>query len=283
MLTLNTSDLNRDGATDLIASWGAVLLNVEADANWAPTVDAGPDQQLDDTSRDASFEARAVDDDQDMLTWTWTTRAGHVIARWPKVCVNGLTDGRPRFTVTVDDGHGHQTSDTVTVTVGEPRRTGTTEPVDHAACPGRRRDHPVGRRRTPSSSTSRIPPRRSTMVDRLLLDDGATWSHIWECHYTGQPSGPGVPDSRDEACTGKSGTGIDAGLICVFAQDDDGWPDRVRQRRCTVTIAPQPGGVPLSVAALRTSARIAKAGSTTYSNGVFTVNGSGADIWDKCG
>jgi len=126
--TLNTSDVNRDGATDLIASWGPLLLNTEGHPNVAPTVDAGPDQQLGDV-HETVLQARAADDDQDMLTWTWTDASGAVIARWPKVCRSGLSDGVHVFTVTVDDGHGHRTSDTVAITVGSGGGAGTTVPM----------------------------------------------------------------------------------------------------------------------------------------------------------
>jgi FG-GAP-like repeat len=44
--SLNTSDLNGDRATDLIASNGAILFNVPAVPNRPPTVDAGPDTAL---------------------------------------------------------------------------------------------------------------------------------------------------------------------------------------------------------------------------------------------
>jgi regulation of enolase protein 1 (concanavalin A-like superfamily) len=115
--TLNTTDLNRDGATDLVVSWGVVLSNVQADVNWAPVVDARPDQRF-DNAHETVLTARAVDDDQDMLTWTWRDAAGNVLANWPSLCYRGLHEGANVFTVTVDDGHGHQTSDTVTVTVG---------------------------------------------------------------------------------------------------------------------------------------------------------------------
>lgn len=116
MRTLNTSDLNRDGATDLIASWGVLLLNVPTDPNWPPTVNAGPDQTLMNTS-EGLLVAKAADSDQDMLTWRWTDDHGNVIDGVPSVCLSALLPGTHVFTVTVNDGHGHQASDSVTVTV----------------------------------------------------------------------------------------------------------------------------------------------------------------------
>ena len=65
--------------------------------------------------------------------------------------------------------------------------------------------------------------------------------------------------------------------INVFAQSDDDAPIGT-QAVAQVTIAPQPGGVVYPWQQVDVGA-VAQAGSTTYSNGVYTVNASGADIW----
>src|SRR5262245_11035761 len=46
LLSLNTSDLNGDRQTDLIASFGAVILNIAATTNRSPVASAGPDVLL---------------------------------------------------------------------------------------------------------------------------------------------------------------------------------------------------------------------------------------------
>ena len=46
--SLASGDLNGDYAADLVTSSGTVFLNKAADPNWAPTVDAGPDQTVND-------------------------------------------------------------------------------------------------------------------------------------------------------------------------------------------------------------------------------------------
>ena len=46
--SLASGDLNGDHAADLVVSNGTVFLNKAADPNWAPTVDAGPDQTIND-------------------------------------------------------------------------------------------------------------------------------------------------------------------------------------------------------------------------------------------
>ncbi len=113
VLTLNTSDLNGDGQTDLIASFGVVLLNAPARANRPPTVDAGADFAA--TFHEVQVPSRAQDPDGDMLEWRWTTRLGDVIASWPSLCDADLHEGNNVFTVSVDDGHGHVASDSITI------------------------------------------------------------------------------------------------------------------------------------------------------------------------
>jgi hypothetical protein len=275
--TLNTADLNRDGATDLIVSWGVVLFNVEADANWPAMVDAGPDQQV-ENAYETVLTARAVDDDQDMLTWTWRDAAGNVLANWPSLCYRGLQEGANVFTVTVDDGHGHQTSDTVTVTVGSGTSGGGSThptmtllaPVDGATIPGGQ----------PYSIRFRIDDPDMALYEWSVVysvDNGATWDYI--CRNCGSQSQPGVPTSREESIVWQNpGPAAGQAVIAVFAQQDDdsaiGTPSTAR-----VAIAAQPGnlGYPWQQTDI---GGVAKAGSTTFDNGVYTVRASGADIWE---
>jgi VCBS repeat protein/K319-like protein/FG-GAP repeat protein len=274
--TLNTSDLNRDGATDLIVSWGAILMNVQADPNRPPMVDAGPDQQL-PAPYQIVLQARAADDDQDMLTWTWTDQTGAVIARWPNVCTSNLNDGANVFTVTVDDGHGHQTSDTMTVTVGSnPGGTGSTSLS--IAAPAEGSTIASG---SPDTIAFHIEDSAQAIYHWSIdysLDSGATWKHIWECHLAGRSSGPGVPDSRDETCTWQNpGPASTEALLVVRGQDDSD-ATIAQSAPVRLTIAPQPGGIPYPWRHQDLGA-VGKAGSAAFSSGVFTVNGAGADIW----
>ena len=111
MLTsLNTSDLNGDGQTDLIASWGVVLLNVAATTNRPPVANAGPDVLLENT-RETVFRPGASDPDNDMLTWLISDETGAPISNYPNVCIQDLHNGDNVLTVTVDDGHGGTASD----------------------------------------------------------------------------------------------------------------------------------------------------------------------------
>jgi VCBS repeat protein len=117
LFSLNTNDLNHDGATDLIASHGAVLLNIPAVANRAPTVDAGPDAVIESPWPPEEFSVvRANDADDDVLTWEIHDGTGRVIATYPNACGLPLDPGTNTYTVTVDDGHGHRATDTVVYT-----------------------------------------------------------------------------------------------------------------------------------------------------------------------
>jgi hypothetical protein len=117
LTSLNTSDLDGDGATDLIASNGAILFNIPAVANRPPTANAGPDTVL---LNDHSIILRpaASDPDEDMLTYEIHDAAGAFVATYPNACFeSAFRDGDNPVTVTVNDGHGHSASDTVVYTV----------------------------------------------------------------------------------------------------------------------------------------------------------------------
>jgi len=117
LVSLNTSDLNGDHATDLIASHGAIFFNIPAVANRPPTVDAGPDQvRLND--HDVIFRPSASDPDDDVLTYDIRDAAGNFQATYPNACfVSVFGDGDNLVTITVNDGHGHSTTDKIVYTV----------------------------------------------------------------------------------------------------------------------------------------------------------------------
>jgi hypothetical protein len=117
LTSLNTSDLDGDGGSDLIASNGAILFNIPAVANRPPTANAGPDTVL---LNDHSIILRpaATDPDEDMLTYEIHDAAGAFVATYPNACFeSAFHDGDNPVTVTVNDGHGHSASDTVVYTV----------------------------------------------------------------------------------------------------------------------------------------------------------------------
>jgi len=116
LVSLNTSDLNGDHATDLIASYGALFVNIPAVPNRAPSVDAGPDTVVLNTD-EIVLRPRASDPDEDMLSWEIRDDTGRVVATYPNACDPALHDGANTFTVTVDDDHGHTATDRVVYTV----------------------------------------------------------------------------------------------------------------------------------------------------------------------
>jgi len=113
--SLNTSDLDGDGATDLIVSNGTLFFARTPGANAPPSVNAGPDEVRVGGGREVALQAIASDPDGDWLTYVWTLDNGQTIAH-SNPCVSVLSDGAHTFTVTVDDGHGHRASDSVTYT-----------------------------------------------------------------------------------------------------------------------------------------------------------------------
>ena len=151
LTSLNTSDLNGDRSTDLIASHGAVLLNIAATPNRAPVADAGPDTVLFNT-HETVLRPMASDADNDMLTWELRDETGAGISNYPNYCYQQLHIGDNTITVTVDDGHGHRVSDTVVYTVvstdstqrrrhrADHRRSGGRDAVHHSLDRRRRRE-----------------------------------------------------------------------------------------------------------------------------------------------
>src|SRR5205814_1028300 len=137
---LNTSDLNGDHQTDLIASWGAIVINKAADPNWAPSVTAHSTQPVEGDST-VTLTAPASDSDQDMLLYSWTDSGGSPIPPIPHYCFTPGSLGVHTFTVTVNDQHGHTASSSVTVDFGS--GSGGTPPTIARSPP------PRGEARTP--------------------------------------------------------------------------------------------------------------------------------------
>ena len=273
VLSLKTSDLDRDGATDLIVSHGTVLLTRAAGSNRAPVLDVSESWA---TSDAVVLRAKVSDADQDMVTYTWTSNDGILIGPVPNPCFGSwATPGTHTYTVTVDDGHGHQVSASVSFTVGSGGGSG---PALSMIAPADGSTIVSG---TPSTITFHVED-PDMALDHWSIDyspdNGATWNHIAECRNTGQPSGPGVPTSRDESCTWKNpGPASAQAMLVVYPQDTSGTTIGT-QATARFAIAPAAGGMPYPWQQQDVGA-VAKAGSTTFSNGVFTASGSGADIW----
>ena len=260
--TLNTSDLNRDGATDLIASWGVLLLNVPTDPNWPPTVSAGPDQTLRNT-HEGVLVAKASDVDQDLLEWHWTDETGQPFEQVPNTCFSAVSLGTHVFTITVTDGHGHQASDSVTMTVTDDSRGGGTIPITAPAADA------VVQQGQPYTIRWTWRPEVNAEHLRLnyTIDGGTTWTEIVECRNTPVPAGQCVWQNP--------GPETEQAFILVTTVDGSVPASGVSGR---FSIRPAAGTLPAHWQHADIGA-VAAAGGASYADGVFTVNGSGADIW----
>ena len=119
--SLNTSDLNGDRRTDLIASPGAFLLSRPPAPNRAPTVFAGADRTIYEPGIHHNLLGIASDPDRHWLTYRWSgDNASPFPSDAPFARSFGLERGRYVFTVRVDDGHGGTASDSVRITVADP-------------------------------------------------------------------------------------------------------------------------------------------------------------------
>ena len=260
--SLNTSDLNRDGATDLIASHGAVLLNVAAVANRLPVVDAGPDQLLQNT-HETVIRPAASDPDQDMLRWEIRDETGRLISNYPNVLYQELHPGPNTITVTVDDGHGHSASDTIVYTVEstDPPSVFVEAPTFNEIVPAQpytirwnatEGGNPLARFDVFSSS-----------------DNAVTFTAIAECTGLGptarkcvwpHPSPPSNQSRIKVTATDTAGRSSD-GVSAPFTILDEAGNTL------------PPGWLSSDVGS------VSAAGSAGFDGSTWTVTGSGADIW----
>ena len=267
-VSLNTSDLNGDHATDLIASWGAVLINKRADPNWAPTVTASSTQPGPD-DHSVTISAGANDSDQDMLLYSWSDSGGTPIPPIPSYCFTPITFGVHTFTVTVDDQHGHTASSSVTVDFGS--GTGTPPSVTIAA-PTAGEVVPAG---TPYTirwtATAGSAPINGFDV-QFSTDDGA--------HYGLVPGCSNLPASAGSCQWNDPDPSTQTARVFVVARSTNGPSGSATTDRFTIRSGSGGGGGGLPTGWSQADiGAVAAAGSASVTNGVWTVKGSGADIW----
>jgi hypothetical protein len=261
--SLAVGDVNKDGAPDLVASWGAILLNHAPDTNWPPTVSAGPDRAA-SADHSVVLQAVASDVDQDTLTYTWTDSGGDPIEPSPAPCpFTPTTLGLHTITVTVDDGHGHTASDSVVVDFGS-------SPVEdhtiHISAPAAGEVVTAGQPYTIRWTAAAAMANEEVFV-LLSTDGGATSTHISECDYTQVSVGQCVWQNP--------GPATDHAIISIVTRDAD-FPGSGSTG--TFIIRAVAGALPFPWQH-RDIGAVAKAGSAQYGGGVFTLSGSGADIW----
>jgi hypothetical protein len=261
VMSLAVADLNRDGQPDLIASWGAILLNHAPDTNWPPTVNAGADRAA-DADHSVALQAVASDVDQDLLTYEWTDSAGEPIEGSPTPCTfRPTTLGVHTLTVTVNDGHGHTATDSVVVDFGsggEDHTIHISAPVAGAVVTG---GQPYTIRWTAAAAMA-----HEEVFILLSINDGPS-THIWECDYTQVSAGQCVWQNP--------GPATDNANITIVTRDAD-FPGRGGTGRFSIRY---PASAPPYPWRHTDIGAVAAPGTTSYDNGVFTLRGSGADIW----
>jgi hypothetical protein len=262
LISLNTSDLNGDRQTDLIASQGVVLLNIPAVANRPPVASAGPDVLLQNT-HETVFRPGASDPDDDMLTWRITDETGAQISFYPNVCISDLHNGDNVLTVTVDDGHGHTASDSAVYRVvsTEPPSVFVEAPTFNEVVPA----SPYTIRWTATAGGEPI-----ARFDVFSSSDNArTFTPIAECTAVAasarqcvwqHPSPPSNQSRIKVTATDTAGRSSD-GVSSPFTVLDEAGN----------TIPP--GWSATDVGS------VSAAGSAGFDGSTWTVTGSGADIW----
>jgi len=262
--TLNTSDVNGDRRTDLIASRGAILLNVPATANRAPTAVTGPDQMV-RGGNEACFEVHIADADHDLLSVTWTDASGRVLGRAPAWCAT-FTESTT-ITATVTDGRGGLVRDSLFVFVppGEPVPSLSVSEPDAGETVSATGPFTIEWRTSRDVADPRL--------DRFDLfsssDNGRTWTAIPGCsnlpstieHCVWNAPGPLGTRARVRVVAS------DAGTLSAFAVSE----------RFSIVAGPRTS-LPDGWRGIDEGGP-AVAGDTTFDGATFTVRGSGADIW----
>ena len=263
--SLTTSDIDADGATDLIVSHGVIFKNRPTDPNWAPTVTATATEP--GGGRIVFIKAAANDVDQDMLTYSWTDSSGSPIPPIPSPCLSENTRGIHTFTVTVDDQHGHTASSSVTVDFGS---IGGTPPTINVTAPAGDEVVAAGSPYTIKWTTTV----GSAPIDRFFVsfspDDGA--------HYALVPGCSNLPASATSCTWSNPNPPTETARLFVLAIAPGG-PSGNRTTDPFSIRTGSTGGTPPAPWQQQDVGATGAAGSATHANGVFSVKGSGADIW----
>ena len=257
VLSLNTSDFNRDGHQDLVTSGGAVLLTRAPAANRPPV----PEAEFNSSREPSSFVlGRATDPDFHALTFTWTDNAGNVVATAPSECVQ-LEAGDNFFTLTVDDGHGGQASVTSNVLW----------PIDDALM---------------------ITAPNSFSSETLFADTPyqiewfayPNWFTSFDLYHRSEADGPLTPIAECQdlapsarACVWQKPVVGNQRQIVIQAHRPPGKPTATAQSVFVQVAGARPGTLPANWEQQTVGDTIL--GAASFDNGTFTVKGSGADIW----
>ena len=258
--SLNTSDVNGDGHTDLISSPGAIVLNTASHANRAPRAFAGPDQMPFFEPQNI-LDGEGVDADEHRLSFTWTDATGQPISTIPDPCV----DARPgvyTYTLTIDDGNGGVARDSVTIHI-----PGEDVPFIDVATPG-----PEVQAGVPLTIRFGVisDPRIARVIGSFSTDDGRTWAPI-----------PGCAVNRFAVdCRWPSpGPVTNTARVKVEAKDAAGTTLSFHvSGRFRIVTGPGTSPFPFSIPGFDVGV-VDPEGNATFDGTALTLRGSGADIW----
>jgi hypothetical protein len=263
VVSLNTSDLDRDRFPDLIVSEGAVLLTRPPAPNRPPTANAGPDASLFNPIF-VNLIGAGSDPDHHLLEFEWSPTDFVFGSNAPSsLCTEHFGSGPQTYTLRVDDGNGARDEDSVVYTI---RRTDT-PPQVQIIRPTEGEVVPAGRpytiRWTATDDTSLGRADITGFVQGmsrafLIPECTAIAAAAMECTWRNPPPGNPV-------------------FITLTVSDTDG-NEGEDSARFVVQGTPPPGGLPVGWTNQDIGA-VGAAGSASFSADRFTVRGSGADIW----
>jgi hypothetical protein len=255
---LNTSDLNGDGRTDLIASPGVTLLNRAPAANRPPSAFAGPDRT------DYTFEHRiqlvgeGTDPDMHWLSYRWTDSSGRVIGTLPWVLAEQARGTVETYTLRVEDGRGGVASDSVTI-----RTVNEGDPYLEVLTPS-----PAIQAGTPYTVTWFATDDAFTSLSlSYSSNDGRTFTTVPGCGS--------LPPTARQCTWSNPGPVTERARLRIVGRTAAGDWTAPSGTFSIIATPVLPAGW-----AARDIGAVAAAGTTRFANGTWTLEGSGADIWD---
>ena len=258
---LNTSNLDGNGRTDLIASPAAILLQRAPAANRPPEAFAGPDRTQFYYDYSLDLGGDGTDPDRHWLTYTWTAENGTVLGRLPWIRVSHSRGETRSYTLTVDDGHGGVDSDTVTVHV----------PLEFSEG-------------DPFLDVSRPLDGVVRGVPYVVTWDPYDPDHVFESYsisysvnngrtFVDIPGCQNLPATERQCTWQNPGPLTDDALLRVTAPG--GGRNWIALTTRFSIVASPPGWTSGDIG------NVGAPGTTAFAGGTWTVEGSGADIWDR--
>ena len=264
---LNTSDVNGDGRTDLITSPGAVVLIRAPAPNRLPAVNAGPDVTVPWDIPDVVVEPTITELDWDWLEVEWRDKVGAVVSRVPSFrYLPPSPQGTETLTVTVTDARGGRASDSMTITYTAGADVG----------PDVRILRPAADENVQAGAPYRI--RWYAFDNDGVAEFDIFFRSGFAGGYTPIAECTNLPGDVRE-CFWRNPNPVGPGAIQILATDSRGNTGEAHSQFFQIVPdASGPGGLPPGWSCGDVGA-VATAGRCSHSAGVFTIEGSGADIW----